>query len=353
MTARAPAGLAALALAAGLVTAGCASTSRAASDRATKAIGTRATTTTAAPTGPTTTSTTLPNPCQKDAPTRSYQPSPLPPSGIAPSGAWADTIRSNERLRVGVDENTYYFSFKDPLTGKITGFEADLARAIAQRIFPEVAAKDIDTKIKFVTVTTDEKFNVVQDDVVDLTIDVATIGCSRWGLVDFSSPYYDARQALMVRDDDTQIRGQEDLGGKRVCVTSPSSSDTFVSKLSDTFVSQKLPKVQIVRAKTRTECLTRLQENSVDAIVLPSSIQAGLLVQDPDMQLVGTLHGFPDAPVENIYGIAVSKKNRDLTRFVNALLEQWRRDDTLAGLQRKNNLPLELQRPAPEPLYLD
>jgi len=352
MSARAPAGLAALALAAGLAIAGCASTSRAASDRATSVFGTTVTTTTAAPTGPTTTSTTLPNPCQRDAPTRSYQPSPLPPPGGAPSGAWADTIRKR-KLRVGVDENTYYFSFKDPVTGEITGFEADLARAIAQRIFPEVPAKDIDTKITFVTVTTDEKFNVVRDNVVDLTIDVATIGCTRWGFVDFSTPYYDAHQALMVRDDDTQIQGQEDLAGKRVCVTSPSSSDTFVSKLSATFGSQKLPEVQIERAKTRTECLTRLQESSVDAIVLPSSIQAGLLVQDPDMRLVGTLHGFPDAPVENIYGIAVNKENRDLTRFVNALLEQWRRDHTLEQLQSKNKFPPELQRPAPDALYLD
>jgi polar amino acid transport system substrate-binding protein len=342
MTARRTAVFTGLTLAALLTAAGCVSTSRAASDVAVNAVDTAtATTTTVAPTGSTTTSTTLPNPCQKSDPARSYQPSALPPPGVPPSRTWADEIRTR-KLIVGVDENTYFFSFKDPLTGTITGFEADLARAIARVIFPGV--EDIDTKIKFVTVTTNEKFGVVQDGTVDMTIDVATIGCTRWGFVDFSTPYYEAHQALMVRDD-AQIEGQGDLGGKRVCVTTPSSSETFVSG--------NIPDAKIVRANTRTECLTRLQENTVDAVVLPSSIQAGLLVQDPDMRLVGTLHGSPEAPAENLYGIAVNKANRDLTRFVNALLEQWRRDGTLERLQSENKLPTALRQAPPDARYLD
>ena len=36
------------------------------------------------------------------------------------------------RLRVGVDQNTYLFGFRDPHTGDLTGFDIDLAREIAR-----------------------------------------------------------------------------------------------------------------------------------------------------------------------------------------------------------------------------
>jgi len=344
MTARAPAAIAALTLAAGLVAAGCASTSREASNRATEPLEQTPTTATIAPTGPTTSPTTLPNPCRPEDPTRSYAPSALPPAGAAPSGPWADKIRTSGQLRVGVDENTEYFSFKNPITGEISGFEAELARAIARRIFPEVAADKIDTKIKFVTVTTSQKFNVVTENKVDLTIDVATIGCGRWGIVDFTSPYYQAQQQIMVRAG-SSVASQDGLADKRVCVTSPSSSEDFMKV--------NVPTAHRVKAETRTGCLTLLEENKVDAIVLPSSIQAGLAAQDPNMTLLpGPLRGSPKAPADNIYGIAVNKSNPDLTRFVNALLEQWRADGTLMQLQ-KNKLPEELQQSAPEARYLD
>ena len=342
MTARAPVAFCALVLAAGLVATGCASTTRGPSDRAVEVLEATPTPTTVAPAGPTTTSTTLPNPCQPEDPTRSYRPSTLPPPGVAPAGAWADKIRAFGKLRVGVDENTEYFSFKDPITGRITGFEADMAREIARVIFPGVT--DIDTKIKFVTVTTSQKFDVVTDNKVDLTIDVATVGCGRWGFVDFTSPYYQAQQQIMVRTG-SSIENQDGLADKRVCVTSPSSSQTFMET--------NIPTAHLAKAETRTGCLTLLQENEVDAIVLPSSIQAGLAAQDPNMTLLpGPLRGSPKAPADNVYGIAVNKSNTELTRFVNALLEQWRRNDTLRQLQ-DDNLPQVLRQAAPEARYLD
>jgi len=328
-----------------LVAAGCASTSEAASKSATDAV--------APPTtvqSPATTPTTRPAwpPCVAagDA-SRSFRPEgPAPAPGQMPAGSAMAEIVANGHLTVGVDENTLYFSSKDPLTpGEITGFEADLARAIAAAIF----GSDDPKYIRFVTVTTEEKFKVVTEGDVDLTIDVATVNCDRWNDVDFTTAYYQAFQQLMVRGD-SPIKGQADLANKRVCVTSPSSSESFVKA--------NIPTAKLRRAVTRTECLTRLQENKVDAIVLPSSIQAGLLVQDPNNDL------FPDAlldasgkPSTNTYAIAVNKKHPDLTRFVNALLEQWRHDgtldrpDTLDALQAKN-LPIYLRKSAPDARYL-
>ena len=246
-------------------------------------------------------------------------------------------------LAVGVDENTLFFSSKDPLSNEITGFEADVARRIAAAIF----GSDDPRHIKFVTVTTSQKFDVVRDQDVDLTIDVATVNCDRWNDVDFSTAYLRAFQQLMVRGDST-ITSQNDLGGKRVCVTSPSSSETFVR--------DNIPTARLKPVITRTECLTRLQEDKVDAIVLPSSIQAGLFAQDPNMKLFpGALVDAKGNPSTNTYSIAMRKtfpNDPDLTRFVNGLLEQWRNDDTLNALQAQN-LPVELRMTTPPAAYRD
>ncbi len=80
----------------------------------------------------------------------------------------------------------------------------------------------------------------------------------------------------------------------------------------------------------RTDCLVALQERRVDAILLPNSILAGLQAQDPTTRMLSPL---PQPEAQNSYGIAVSQNHPDLVRFVNALLERWRTDGTLAALQ--------------------
>ena len=322
-----------------LAAAGCASTSNAASKQATDAVSPP--TTTVAP-APTTTRPPWPG-CIAADPTRSFRPKdPLPAPGQMPAGStMASILEKKGYLTVGVDENTLFFSSRDPRDNKITGFEAELAHRIAAAIFGDPE------KIKFVTVTTAEKFKVVKDHAVDLTIDVATVNCDRWNDVDFTTSYYEAFQQLMVRGD-SPIKGQADLANKRVCVTSPSSSETFVTKY--------IPTAKIKRVITRTECLTRLQENKVDAIVLPSSIQAGLFVQDPNMTLFkDALVDDKGVPSTNTYSIAVPKQfpnDPDFARFVNGLLERWRGDGTLDRLQQQY-LPPNLQRTTPEPSYQD
>jgi polar amino acid transport system substrate-binding protein len=49
--------------------------------------------------------------------------------------AAVSTIRNRGRLIVGLDIGSNLFSFRDPITGEITGFDVDIAGEIARDIF--------------------------------------------------------------------------------------------------------------------------------------------------------------------------------------------------------------------------
>ena len=297
------------------------------------------TTTAAARTTTTTTTTTAVPAAPACDPTASLRPTgPVPTPGQMPAGSAMGKIQQSGYLRVGVDENTIGFSARNPETGEISGFEADLARAIAAELFGD------DKHVKLVTVTTPEKISAVKDGLVDMTISVVTMDCKRWQDVDFTSAYYTAAQRVLVRED-SQIRSQADLPGKRICVTEGSSSQSYVVS--------NVPDAKVVRVPTRTACLVKLQDNKVDAILLPSSILAGLKVQDPTTRfLPGALVTKSGVPTTNNYGIAINKANPDLVRYVNALLERWRSDGTLLALEQPV-VDVGLPTSVPDPSYQD
>jgi polar amino acid transport system substrate-binding protein len=61
-----------------------------------------------------------------------------------------------------------------------------------------------------------------------------------------------------------------------------------------------------------------LQQQQVDAISTDDAILVGLRAQDPNTQIVGG--SISPEP----YGLAISKKHTDFTRFVNGVLAQVR-----------------------------
>jgi polar amino acid transport system substrate-binding protein len=325
--------------------AGCASTNSEATTTVSSYLS-PTTTTTPPPTSPATTTTSLVPPTCTDGVnnTQSYPPSgPPPPPGAMPPGSRMATILGGQ-LRVGVDETSPFFSKWDPEEERFVGLEADLARELAKAIFGDVP--DLEAKIKFVTVTTEQKFTAVADDKVDVMISVASMTCSRWKDFNFSSPYYEAFQQLAFPEG-SPITSQSDLTGKRVCVTAPSGSKGSSELLLESLNEKANARIVIVRVPTRPKCLIKLQNGRVDAIVLPSSIVAGLRDQDPTLDAYLTpLNDAQGKPSTNTYGIVTNNDSPDLVLFVNALLEHWRDDGTLQRLI-DDNLPEYLSHKIP------
>ena len=241
-----------------------------------------------------------------DPTAHSFRPrGPLPPPGQMPAGSTMARIQAAGKLIVGVDQNTYNFGYRDPVSGEIVGFDIDMARAIAQAIFGDPNA------VQLRAITSAQRIPMLKDREVHIVIRTMSITCDRLVDVDFSSVYYQAGQRVLVKKD-SGYTGIESLGGKKVCATEGSTSLRNIA----TAVSRPVP----VQVRNWTDCLVLLQQNQVEAVSTDDTILAGFVAQDPTVHVVGEpLHTEP-------YGMAMPKGQEDFVRFVNGVIERLRVD---------------------------
>ena len=70
-------------------------------------------------------------------------PATMPTPGRMPASSYMAQIRARGYLRVGVDQNTYLWGYRDPATGQLTGFDIDMLKQVAQAIFGSSDPGDI------------------------------------------------------------------------------------------------------------------------------------------------------------------------------------------------------------------
>ena len=243
----------------------------------------------------------------------------------AQADAAVATIRNRGRLIVGLDVGSNLFSFRDPITGEITGFDVDIAGEIARDIFGSPA------QVEYRILSSADRIAALQNNEVDVVVKTMTITCERKKQVAFSTVYLNANQRILAARDST-ISQPSDLSGKRVCVATGTTSLDRIQQIT--------PPPIIVAVVTWADCLVALQQRQVDAVSTDDAILAGLVSQDPYLHIVGP--SLQDEP----YGIGINLQNTGLVRYVNGTLERIRRDGTWNTLYRKW---LTVLGPAPAP----
>ncbi|HEX6916725.1 MAG TPA: glutamate ABC transporter substrate-binding protein [Phycicoccus sp.] len=238
-------------------------------------------------------------------------PATMPSPGQMPAGSYMDTIKKRGRLIAGVSADSLLLGSRNPVSGRIEGFDIDMLHAVSQAIFGNP------DKIELKVITAAQRLPSLENGSVDIVARNMTITCARWKEIAFSSEYYRSGQKVLVRlgetrEDGGPITGMDDLAGKKVCAPNGSTSMDKLRTFTD---------IEAVGADTHTGCLVLFQEGEVDAITGDDTVLAGLAAQDPYAQVVQA-PAFTAEP----YGLGISKKNVDFVRFVNGVLEDVRAD---------------------------
>lgn len=200
-----------------------------------------------------------------------------------------------------------YAPFEYPEGDDYTGFDIDLITAIAKELKLDVEVVDVG-------------FDGLQSGAslasgqCDLGASAMTITDDREENLDFSDPYYDSKQSLLVPDD-SDIASIDDLSGTEVGVQQGTTGKTYAE--------ENVPDdAEVVSFPSDAELYQAIKSGSVDAVLqdLPVNLAH---TEDGEFQIV------EDYDTGEQYGFAVKEDGAEaLLEGVNEQLAKLRKDGT-------------------------
>lgn len=196
--------------------------------------------------------------------------------------------------------------------GELQGFDIDLMNAIGETAGLEV---------QFESLPFDGIIPALQAGTVDAAISGMTITEERLQTVDFSRPYIKAGLAIAVQDDNTEIKGLEDLEDKKIAV-----------QIGTTGADQaaEIPGAEISTFDSAPLALQELANGNVDAVIndAPVTLDAIASGNIDGLKVVGELL------TTEFYGIALPKGSENVA-VINEALMTMMEDGTYAEIYQK------------------
>ncbi|MEU3462266.1 glutamate ABC transporter substrate-binding protein [Streptomyces sp. NPDC006733] len=208
------------------------------------------------------------------------------------SKTWSSAHRRG-KLVVGVKDDQPYLGQRDPANGTYAGFDVEIARMLAASL-----GFGLD-QIQYKSVASANRETALGNGQIDYYVGTYTINDKRKQQVGFAGPYYIAGQGLLVRKDENDIKGPQDLKGRKVC---SAAGSTPIQRIESEY-----PDAIPVTYDTYSVCVDNLLTFQVDAVTTDDSILLGYAAKAPDeMKLVGK--AFSKEP----YGVGVARSDNAL-----------------------------------------
>jgi len=207
-------------------------------------------------------------------------------------------------VTIGVKFDVPPFGFENPQSGEVEGFDVDMGNYIADKLGVEA---------NFIEAISDNRIPFLADGTADLILSTMTITTDRDAEIDFSRPYYVARGRILVPEG-SDIAGVDDLGGTRVC--------TALGSTYEATLTEQAPDAELDLVDAYSECLEKIQNESVDAVSTDDVILTGMIIQDESLQLVG------EPLTTEPYGVGIAEGETELAEFLDTTIEESFEDGT-------------------------
>lgn len=225
------------------------------------------------------------------------------------------TLIEDGKLTVVAELGFAPFEYMDEKTGEPVGFDVDVINAVAEKM--GLTASYLPNQ-KFDTLVPIIK----QGGKADVSIAAITITDERMESVDFSEPYLDSNQAIVVAKGSSETEETLNDASKQVVCQGGTTGDEWIG--------ENLPDAVRVPVDDVTAALAGVQTGRYQAMVVDLPVASYMLSQSfSDLQIV------KEIPTGEQYGIAVSKDNPELTQAVNKALEDMKSDGTMKEIETK------------------
>ncbi|MGB3483328.1 MAG: ABC transporter permease subunit [Mycobacterium sp.] len=220
-------------------------------------------------------------------------------------------VEASGVLRVGTEGTYAPFSYHDPSTGQLTGYDVDVARAVADRL---------GVNVEFVETPWDSIFAALEAGRFDVVANEVTINDERKAKYDLSEPYSVGEGVIVTRADDNSITSLADLPGK---TTAQSTTSNWAQVARDAGA-------RVEAVEGFSQAITLLNQGRVDATVNDSIAVYAYLAEtdDTSVKIAG------NTGEKSEQGFA-AVKDSGLLPDLNKAVEELRNDGTLAEISQK------------------
>ncbi|MGX7205093.1 amino acid ABC transporter substrate-binding protein [Enterococcus pingfangensis] len=222
-----------------------------------------------------------------------------------------DSASSEKTLRVGTEGTYSPFSFRDD-NDKLTGYDVDVAKAVA---------KKIDYKVEFVEAPWDSMLAAFDANKSDVIFNQVAITDERKEKYLFSTPYSISHPALIVNKDNDEIKDFADLEGK----TSAQSLTSNYAQMAEDLGAE------ISSVDGFSKAVELVGNNRADATL------------NDDVTYYDYLNQKPDAPIKIVKTSDESTEvaamfhqgDEELVKKVDKAIKELQDDGTLTKLSEK------------------
>ena len=199
-----------------------------------------------------------------------------------------------------------YEPFEFERAGKPAGFDVDLVQMVADRLGLDLDMVDT----AFDDIASGESLNKGR---CDVAISAMTITGERARVLNFSSPYFDAAQALVV-EKGSGVDALDDLAGRRIGVQAGTTGELYVTDNAPNGA-------EVIPFEDAAAMGEAMEEGQVVATVYDNTVIGDVIEANPDLEVA------TEFDTGEQYGMAVRRNgNVELLRVINDVLATLKED---------------------------
>lgn len=214
-------------------------------------------------------------------------------------------IKDKGTLVVALNPEFAPFEFKTLVDGKdtIVGADVEIAKAIVE---------ELGVDVKFSSMSFNNVLASLQSGKADIAISGISATEERKKAYDFSDPYYEAENVVLIRKTDVdKYTDTDSLDGLSV--------GTQKGSIQETVASEQLAGAKVVSLTQNSEMINELKNSQIEAVVLEKPIAEGYVANNSDLTISGITLTSDDA---DAYAVALPKGSTKLTKKVNKVIKE-------------------------------
>ncbi|WP_295297300.1 basic amino acid ABC transporter substrate-binding protein [uncultured Brachyspira sp.] len=215
-------------------------------------------------------------------------------------------------LYVGTNAEYPPFEYLDE-NGNVVGFDIDLMNEISRLIGKKIEIKDM---------TFDGLIPALESKTIDILIAGITATESRKKVINFSKPYFESQQAIIVKEDNNSITNFDSLNNSYTV-------GVVLGYVGDVALTESKKVEKIERFNRTADTVVALQSGKIDAAIMDYPIAVGYIKNNEGLKAIKT-----DLSIQELC-IGFRKEDTKLLEEINKALDTLKENGKYDELVKK------------------